>query len=59
MFVVQLPRALTNCVTLFVLLLLHFNFLLFPSISIDVGATNGVFLKFPNGFLLCGHGLDF
>ena len=32
---------------------------LFPSTSIDVGATNGVFLLFPNGFLLCDHGLDF
>ena len=31
---------------------------LFPSIYIDVGATNGVFLLFPNGFLLCDHGLD-
>ena len=39
--------------------LLHFLFLLFPGISIDVGATNGVFLLFPNGFLLCDHGLEF
>ena len=30
----------------------------FLSISIDVGATTGVFLVFPNGFLLCDHGLD-
>ena len=42
-------------------LLLHFLFLLFPSISIDdVGATNnGVFLLFPKVFLLCDHGLEF
>ena len=25
----------------------------------DVGATNGVFLLFPNGFLVRDHGLDF
>ena len=60
MFVVQLPHVPSPTVCLFsVSLLLHFYFLLFPSISINVGATNGVFLKFPNGFLLCGHGLDF
>ena len=33
--------------------------LVFPSISIAVGATTGVVLLFPNGFLLCDHGLDF
>ena len=40
MFVVQLPHvpSLTVCL-FFVSLLLHFYFLLFPSISIDVGAT--------------------
>ena len=36
-----------------------FIFLLFRSIYLDVGATTGVFLLFPNGFLLCDHGLDF
>ena len=56
MFVVQLPQ----CASFSVSLLLHVLFLLFPGISIDVGATNGVFLLFPNGlFLLCDHGLDF
>ena len=60
MLVVQLPHVPSPSVWLFSLsLLLHFYFLLFRSISIDVGATNGVFLKFLNGFLLCGHGLDF
>ena len=46
---------------------LIFIFLLFPSTSIDdMGATSGVFFLwiflllslFPNGFLLCDHGLD-
>ena len=41
-----------------VLFLLLF-FFLFPSISVDVGATTGVFSLFSNGFLLCGHGLGF
>ena len=44
---------------LFVFSFASFLLLLFPSISIDVGATNGVTLLFPNGFLLCDHGLDF
>ena len=48
-------RALTNCVPLFCFSFASFLFLLFPSISIDVG----VFLLFPNGFLLCDHRLDF
>ena len=34
-------------------------FLLFPSISIDVGATSGVFLLFANWFILCENGLEF
>ena len=64
MFVVQLPHVPSPIVCLFsVFLLLHFLFLLFPSIiSIDVvGATNGVFLLFPNfkWVSICDHGLDF
>ena len=60
MFVVQLGHVPSPTVCLFsVSLLLPFSFFLFPSISIDVGATTGVFLLFPNGFLLCDHGLDF
>ena len=52
--------TLTNYVPRF----LFFSFLLLPSISIDdIGATSGVFYLsfvslFPNGFLLCDHGLD-
>ena len=53
----------------FFLLPFHFIFAFFPSISIDdMGATSGGFLfffwiflflsLFPNGFLLCDHGLD-
>ena len=61
MFVVQLPHVPSPTVCLFsVSHLLHLYFLLFPSISIDVGATYGVFLAcFQIGFLLCDHGLDF
>jgi len=59
MFVVQLPHVPHQlCASFSVSLLLHFLFLLFPGISIDVGATNGVFLLYPKGFLLCDHGLD-
>ena len=60
-FIVSVARrALTNCVPRFCFLfLLPFYLLLYPSISIDVGATTGVFLLFPNEFLLCNHGLDF
>ena len=60
MFVVQMPHvpSPTVCLGGFSAVLLDF-FLFFPSISIDVGATTGVFLWFPNGFLLCDHGLDF
>ena len=60
------PCLLFSCHTcthqlcaLFLFLFCFILFLLFPSISIDVGATTGVFLLFPNGFLLCDHGLDF
>ena len=52
-------RALTNRVPRFCFSFASFLFLLFPSISIDAGATTGVFLLFPNGFLLGDHGLDF
>ena len=54
-------RALTNFVPLFCFSFspLFIFIFAFPSISIDVGATNGVYLLFPNGFLLCDHGLDF
>ena len=53
MFVVQLPHVHSPTVCLVsVSLLLHF-FLFFPILSIEVGAnTTGVFLLFPNGFLL-------
>ena len=53
-------RALTNCVPRFCFSFASFLFLYFPSISIIVvGATTGVFLLFPNGFLLFDHRLDF
>ena len=59
MFVVQLPHVHSPTVCLVsVSLLLHFIFA-FPSISIDVGASIGVFHFFRNGFLLRDHGLDF
>ena len=52
-------RALTNCVPRLCFLFLHpLYFLLYPSLSIDVGATTGVFSLFSNRFLLCDHGLD-
>ena len=55
-----MDRALTNCVPRFYFSFASFLFLFFPSISIeDVGATAGVFLLFPNEFLLCDHRLDF
>ena len=52
--------VLTNYVPRFsVSFLFYFCSLLFPSISIGhMGATTGVFLLFPNGFLLCDHGVD-
>ena len=36
-------------------LLFHFYFCFFR----DEGATAGIFILVPNGFLLCDHGLDF
>ena len=46
-------RALTNCVPSFCFSFASFLFLLFPSKSIDVGATNGIciFSCFKMGFL--------
>ena len=59
-FVVQFPHVPSPTVCFVsVSLFASFLFLLLPSISIDVGATTGVFTLFSTGFLLCDHGLDF
>ena len=59
LFVVQLPHVPSPTVCLVSgFLLLHF-ILFFPSISMDVGATTGIFRSFPNEFLLCDYGPNF
>jgi len=60
-FIVSVARrALTNCVPRFCFLfLLPFYLLLYPSISIDVGATTGAFSLFSNMFLLVTTGWIF